>query len=120
MEGCTTYKPWHDKVNHKTFLKYDHSKCLTYYFYFIDNLLGLCYVRVPTLLPFKLQIFFNGHGWLSNELTKKKIGYQVLDNAFIKIDNWEKAKQISDSLSIEKFNKKLDAFAKTYCPVHTI
>ena len=42
MEGCTPYKPWHDKISHKTFLKYDQSKCLTYYFYFIDELLGLC------------------------------------------------------------------------------
>ena len=46
MEGCTPYKPWHDKISHKTFLNYDQSKCLTYYFYFIDELLGLCYVRV--------------------------------------------------------------------------
>ena len=36
MEGCTTYKPWHDNTTGKTFLKYDQSKCLTYYFYFID------------------------------------------------------------------------------------
>jgi hypothetical protein len=42
MEGCTTYKPWHDKVTHKTFLKYDQGKCLTYYFYFIDELLWAC------------------------------------------------------------------------------
>lgn len=118
MEGCTTYKPWHDKVSNKTFLKYDQSKCLTYYFYFIDELVGLCYVRVPTWLPFKLQIFFNGHGWLGNELTKKKINYQTLDNAFVEIDDWQKAQQISDGLNIEKLHKKLDAFAKLYCPVH--
>lgn len=118
MEGCTTYKPWHDKVSHKTFLKYDQSKCLTYYFYFFDDLLGLCYVRVPTWLPFKLQIFFNGHGWLGNELTKKKVNYQTLDNAFVQIEDWQKAQQISDGLSIEKLHKKLDAFAKIFCPVH--
>lgn len=118
MEGCTTYKPWHDKTTHKTFLKYDQSKCLTYYFYFIDELLGLCYVRVPTWLPFKLQIFFNGHGWLSNELTKKKIDYKMMDNAFIAIDDWDKAQKISDGLAIEKLHKKLDAFAAAYCPVH--
>jgi len=46
MEACTSYKPWPDKITHKTFLKYDQGKCLTYYFYFIDELLGLCYVRV--------------------------------------------------------------------------
>jgi len=118
MEGCTSYKPWHDKVSHKTFLKYDQGKCLTYYFYFIDELLGLCYVRVPTWLPFKLQIFFNGHAWLSNELTKKKVTHQMMDNAFIAIDNWDKAQMMSDNLSIEKLHKKLDAFATKYCPVH--
>jgi len=118
MEGCTTYKPWHDKASHKTFLKYGQGKCLTYYFYFIDELLGLCYVRVPTWLPFKLQIFFNGHAWLSAELAKKNIGHQMMDNAFINIDDWGKAQKISNNLSVEKLHKKLDAFAKTYCPVH--
>ncbi len=120
MESCTSYKPWHDKTTHKTFLKYDQSKCLTYYFYFIDELLGLCYVRVPTWLPFKLQIFFNGHAWLSNELTKKKIDYKMMDNAFISIADWDKAQKISDGLAIEKLHKKLDDFAATYCPVHII
>ena len=120
MESCTSYKPWHDKATHKTFLKYDQGKCLTYYFYFIDELLGLCYVRVPTWLPFKLQIFFNGHTWLSNELTKKNIGHQMMDNAFITIDDWNKAQKMSDNLSIEKLHKKLNAFAEKYCPVHKL
>lgn len=118
MEGCLTYKPWFDKVSHKTSLKYDQGKCLTYYFYFIDELLGLCYVRVPTWLPFKLQIFFNGHAWLSSELAQKNIGHQMMDNAFVAIDDWEKAQKISDGMAIEKLHKKLNAFAKTYCPVH--
>ncbi len=120
MEGCTSYKPWHDKITHKTFLKYDQGKCLTYYFYFIDELLGLCYVRVPTWLPFKLQIFFNGHAWLSNELTKKNVGHKMMDNAFITIDDWNKAQTISDNLSIEKLHKKLNVFAEKYCPVHKV
>lgn len=48
MEQCNTYKPWYDKSSGKTFLKFDQSKCLHYYFYFIDKELGLCYLRVPT------------------------------------------------------------------------
>jgi hypothetical protein len=31
MEGCNTYKPWHDKSTGKTFLKPDKSQCLHYY-----------------------------------------------------------------------------------------
>ena len=118
MESCNTYKPWHDKATHKTFLKYDQSKCLTYYFYFIDELLGLCYVRVPTWLPFKLQIYCNGHSWLSNELTNQHIGYTTIDNAFVQIDDWQKAQQISDGLKIERLHKRLDEFAGRFCPVH--
>ena len=57
--------------------------------------------------------------WLSNELTKKNMSHQMMDNAFIAIDDWDKAQQISDNLSIEKLHKKLKAFAQKYCPVHT-
>ncbi|OQY97846.1 MAG: hypothetical protein B6D35_13245 [Candidatus Brocadia sp. UTAMX2] len=62
QESCASYTPWHDKNTHKTFLKYDPSgRCLHYYFYFIHEILGLCYVRVPTWIPFRLQVYFNGH-----------------------------------------------------------
>ena len=45
MEPCPSYKPWHDKKTHKTFLKPTDGKCLHYYFYFILEDLGLCYLR---------------------------------------------------------------------------
>jgi len=51
MEPCSTYKPWHNKNTGKTYLLPDDGKCLHYYFYFIDEELGLGYVRVPTWLP---------------------------------------------------------------------
>ena len=54
MEACSSYRPWHDKVTGKTYLKPDSSKCMTYYFYFMDEQLGLCYLRVPTWCPFRL------------------------------------------------------------------
>ena len=65
MEPCSTYKPWHDKQTGKTYLRPDGGKCLHYYFYFIDDELELCYVRVPKWLPCRLQIYFNGHIWLA-------------------------------------------------------
>ena len=61
MEACDTYKPWHDKHTHRTFLRPDTGKCLHYYFYFIDAELGLIYLRVPTWCPFRLQFYCNGH-----------------------------------------------------------
>jgi len=117
MEPCSTYKPWHDKQSGKTYLRPDDGKCLHYYFYFIDDELGLCYVRVPTWLPCRLQIYFNGHNWLAARLRKQKIGYKLVDNAFVEIANWTRAQQIADGWEIKRLHGKLDRFAQTYCPI---
>jgi hypothetical protein len=117
MEPCPTYKPWHDKKSHRTYLKPDSSKCLHYYFYLIDDQLGLCYVRVPTWCPFRLQIYFNGHNWLTTELTKRKIGYELMDNLFVSIDNFNKAQNTADRLNVSVIHKILDRFAERFCPV---
>jgi hypothetical protein len=117
MERCNTYRPWHDKVSGRTFFKSDVSKCLHYYFYFIDKDLGLCYMRVPTWCPFRLQFYMNGHNLLANKLRKKNIEYEMLDNAFIHISDYETAQKLSDRFNPEELHKILDVFAKRYCPV---
>jgi hypothetical protein len=91
MEACDTYKPWHDKHTHRTFLRPDTGKCLHYYFYFIDAELGLIYLRVPTWCPFRLQFYCNGHSWLARQLTAAGVGFTLADNAFLRIDDWERA-----------------------------
>ena len=117
MEPCSSYKPWHNKETGKTYLRPDDGKCLHYYFYFIDEELGLCYVRVPTWLPCRLQIYFNGHNWLASQLRKRKIDYRLLDNAFVQIADWERAQQIVNGWEAKRIHRKLDEFAKTYCPI---
>ena len=117
METCTSYKPWHDKSTGKTFLKYDGSKCLHYYFYFIDHDLGLCYLRVPTWPPFRLQFYMNGHNWLASKMKKRGITYETLDNSFVRISDWEMAQKLSERINPEDLHKVLDILAKRYCPV---
>ena len=105
METCGSYRPWHDKRTGKTFLKGSQSKCLHYYFYFIDPYLGYGYIRVPTWCPFKLQIYINGHNILANELDRHNIKYTMFDNAFDYIEDFEKAQEICDNLDIKKIHK---------------
>ena len=114
MECCNTYKPWHDKTTGKTFLKFDQSKCLHYYFYFIDRELGLCYLRVPTWPPFRLQFYMNGHNLLAHKLDKKQIAYRMQDNAFLEISDIETAQKLSDRINPEGLHKVLDVFARRY------
>lgn len=117
LEPCTTYQPWHDKQSGRTYLRYNDGKCLHYYFYFVDEELGLCYVRVPTWCPFRLQFYCNGHNWLARRLDSKKISYTLLDNAFIGIEDFAAAQQLADDWEPARLHRKLDAFARRYCPI---
>jgi len=117
METCPSYRPWHDKKTGRTFLKPDSGKCLHYYFYFIDPELGLCYLRVPTWCPFRLQFYFNGHSLLATRLRKQGIEYQLLDNGFSSIDEFAEAQKLADSIDISRLHRALDRFAETFCPV---
>jgi len=117
MEACPSYRPWHDKQTHETFLKPTSGKCLHYYFYFVDEQLGLCYLRVPTWCPFGLQFYFNGHNWLARQLEKSGIGYKLLDNAFVQVDDFAAAQKLADAFRIRMLQRALDRFAQRYCPV---
>jgi hypothetical protein len=117
MEACDAYKPWHDKQTHRTYLRPDSGKCLHYYFYFVDAELGLVYLRVPTWAPFRLQFYCNGHSWLARQLTAEGIGFTVADNAFVRIDDWQRAQDLADAFSPDRLHRVLDRYAAQCCPV---
>jgi hypothetical protein len=119
METCTTYQPWHDKAAGRTGVKFKSGKCLHYYFYFLDRELGLCYVRVPTWAPYRLQVYFNGHHWLASRLKQARINYRLEDTAFVEIADWARAQELSDEFSVLGLHQKLAAFARRYCPPST-
>lgn len=117
MEACDAYEPWHDKQTHRTFLRHTSGKCLHYYFYFIDEILGLIFLRVPTWCPFRLQFYCNGHSWLERSLMAAGIGYATADNAFIRIDDWTRAQELADAFSPDALHAILDRYAQQCCPV---
>jgi len=117
LEVNKTYQPWHDKTNNRTYFKHDNTKCLTYYFYFVDREFGLCFIRVPTIAPYKIDFYFNGHNWLEEKLKKRGIPYQKADNAFTHIEDFEEAQKLSDRIRVEDMHKALDIFLKRFCPM---
>jgi predicted transcriptional regulator len=117
MEACPAYKPWHDKKTHRTYVRPDTGKCLHYYFYFIDAKYGLCYLRVPTWCPFRLQFYFNGHNRLAAALDKAGVDYRLEDNAFTRIDDFNKAQKLADAFDVRELHHLLDRYARKLCPV---
>jgi hypothetical protein len=116
MEACQAFKPWHDKTTGKTGLRPTAGKCLHYYFYFLHPRLGLVYVRVPTWLPFRLQIYFNGHNWLASRLRRAGLKFQMEDNALVECADWKKAQALADDFSLDQLKGDLDGLARQCVP----
>jgi hypothetical protein len=117
MEACDAYQPWHNKTTHRTYVRPDSGKCLHYYFYFMDAEWGLIYLRVPTWAPFRLQFYCNGHSFLARQLELDGIAFTAVDNAFVRIDDWERAQALADALSPNALHRLLDHYAALCCPV---
>jgi len=116
LEPCTTYAPKYSPKR-KAYLVAKDKKCLHYYFYFIDEEFGLCYLRVPTWAPFRLQFYGNLHNWLATQLKQAGIENHLLDNAFVQVGDWEKAQEIADGFEVAKLHAKLEHWVKQFCPV---
>ena len=117
MEACQAYKPWYEEPTRKKYVKRTSGKCLHYYFYFIDEEFGLCYLRVPTWCPFRLQFYCNGHNRLATQLRAKQIEFTQADNTFLHISDCERANQLASTLDIEQWHAQLNRWAEMYCPV---
>jgi hypothetical protein len=114
-EPCAAFAPWHDKTSGTTTLRYKDGKCLHYYYYFIDEEFGLCYLRVPTWAPFRLQFYYNGHNWLAGQLQQAGIAYEPLDNTLRILA--EPVQAQADAFPVEQLHGALDRVAAQYCPV---
>jgi hypothetical protein len=116
MEKCSTYEPWHNKATGQTYLRGDSGKCLHYYFYFLDALLGLCYLRVPTWAPYRLQFYFNGHNWLAAKLKEHGLAFTLVDNVFLDLADFGAAQKLAHDFSVQSLHHRLDHWARTFCP----
>lgn len=106
-----------NKAEKKLELVSRQRKCLHIYYYFIDELLGLCYFRIQTFFPFKIQSYFNGHNWLANRLDKAGIVYQKHDNCFSDISDIDKAQQIADDFYSTQLHTILDRWTEQFVPI---
>lgn len=115
-EICDSYDPVFCKEKNVPVLKSSTSKCIHYYIYFIDIILGLCFLRIPTWLPCRVQFYFNGHKYLEHKLKNNEIEYQTEDNAFVYISDYQKAQKLSDDFRVQDLHQWLDIIINRYIP----
>ncbi len=117
QELCPTFHAWHDKENHKTEFVYHQTKCLHYYFYFIDREFGLCFMKVPTVAPYKCEFYFNGHSLLETKLRRRDVPYAMYANSFCRLADFPQAQALSDNFRTEHLRGALNAARKRFCPL---
>jgi hypothetical protein len=116
LEPCLYYKPHFNKTTGLSSLKTKEGICLHYYIYFIDKDYGLCFLRIPTYAPFRLQFYFNGHNLLTHKLRNRNITYTLLDNAFMNISDFNEAQLLSDNFRVEDLHQFLNILTDRYLP----
>ena len=117
VEACKTFDVRINRRHGHRFLFPNTAKCLHYYFYFIDPEYGLCYLRVPTRVPYRLQVYFNGHNWLARKLEAAEIQFSQIENAFVQISDFERAQALSNAFDSRALHRTLESLAQLFCPI---
>ena len=117
LEVSPSFDIFKNKQRHKLELVQRPRKCLHFYFYFIDADFGLCYFRVQSFFPFRVQIYFNGRERLARKLDRAKIAYHKSDNCFTSIADFETAQQLADELDVSHLHTFFDSWAEQYVSI---
>lgn len=112
VELCNTMtvKPNHD--SQKLEITSRPTKCKHYYFYFNDEEFGWMFLKIQTWFPYNVQIYINGREYLSKILDKNNIKYEMYNNSFSYIEDFEKAQQLADSILDKKISDSFDGIVK--------
>jgi len=91
-------------------------KCLHLYYYFMDRRFGLIHVRIQTWFPLQIQVYLNGHEWLARKLTAHHVRYTKQDNAFLWIEDLDRAQRFADRFVNLNWPTILNQYAKRVTP----
>jgi hypothetical protein len=116
VESCTAFRVRRRNEDGGAFICTRKGQCLHYYFYFIDRNLGLCYFRIATYAPFRVQFYFNGHNWLASKLVESGIAFKLTENVFVSIDDYDRAQELATSIDPKELHDYLDKIANRFIP----
>ena len=115
QEKCRTVKLVYGKNRPR--LVYAYRPCRVVYFYLQHPQFGRMFVRVQTWFPWKIQVYVNGHDWLAEQLRQHRIGFSQYQNAFVSVDDPDRAQELSDQFALLDWTTFLDQLAEQFNPL---
>jgi len=73
-----------------------------YYFYGVDRDFGPFFFKFSSYFPYTAKFCLNGHEYLKQQLTQKRIAYEALDNGILTCADPACMQTLADDLSAEK------------------
>ena len=112
VELCDTMTVVPNKVSKHLEIQSRKTKCKHYYLYYNDKEFGWMFIKIQTWFPFNVQIYINGREYLSKLMDKNNMKYQIYNNSFTYIDDYEKAQKLADGILSKNLTSSLDALIK--------
>ena len=112
IEICNTMTVKPNKETQKLEVTSKPTKCKHYYFYYNDSEFGLMYLKIQTWFPYNVQVYINGREYLSKLLDKNNIKYEMYNNSFSYIEDFDKAQELANGILNQKISDSFDGLIK--------
>ena len=112
VELCNTMTVAPNRETQKLEVTSRSTKCKYYYFYYNDEEFGWMFLKIQTWFPYNVQIYINGREYLSKILDKNNIKYEMYNNSFSYIENFERAQKLADGILDKKISDSFDGMIK--------
>jgi hypothetical protein len=111
QEKATAFKA-HKRVTPSQYVGFDWSRqsarVTHYYFYIQDAEWGPAFIKVCTYAPYPVKVYLNGHEWVKQQLHKKGLAFEPLDNGFRACENPQVLQATCDELGVEHIQAFFD------------
>ena len=84
------------------------TKCKHYYLYYNDPVFGWMFIKIQTWFPYNVEIYINAHEYLSKVFDKNNIYYEMFNNSFSYIDDFDKAQDLANKILNKDFTYSFD------------
>lgn len=108
VELCNTMTVKPNKETKKLEISSRATKCKHYYFYYNDEEFGWMFLKIQTWFPYNVQIYINGREYCSKLFDKNNIKYEMYNNSFSYIEDFDQAQKIANGILNKKISDSFD------------
>jgi hypothetical protein len=116
VENCRSFELHKNAKAGKLELQSAFRKCLHYYLYIRHPRFGMMHLRIMSWFPMQVQICLNGREWLARQLDAAGIHYERRDNAFVWVEDFERAQALLDEQLKTEWSSTLSGLLRDYHP----